>query len=85
MLFPVASKLKPKLKGGRVQFMPQNVLEAVQKAIKDSSIDLTLEVSRPQQAYGTHIRADVLGARENYRYRLQFTVTVTVSGQASQA
>lgn len=54
-MFPVASSLK---KGKRVQFMPKGVLEAVQKAIKESTIDLTLEVKKKGVARGAPAAAE---------------------------
>jgi len=45
-LFPLKGKLRgAEGKRGRVRFMPQGVMEAVQKAIQKSTIELTLDVS----------------------------------------
>lgn len=42
-LFPLVGRMKTK--GNRVQFLPQNVMDAVEKAIKQSTVDLAYEVS----------------------------------------
>jgi hypothetical protein len=41
-MFPNVAALKGKT---RVQFLPANVVSAVEKAIKQSTVDLTLDVS----------------------------------------